>query len=152
MEVKTQRDAASPRTEAANCSDDLGYGHTVLGEEVEKLEEVLLGLLRVDLVLVALDGDLAREVHLVLFGRRILLIGCFRAAHLGVRVREQLAQARRDGNLEVSDLHTALLQCITPFSTVSEYPSRATRLVSLPEGWARMIALTICTKRKIYSY
>lgn len=114
-EVQAHGDAASPRTEATDAPDDLGDAHAMLVEVVDHLEEVVLGLVHVDLVLVPLVGNLTGEVHLVLLVVRELLVGRPCTAHLVVRVREQLAHARRDGYDEVSDLdNSALLQCKTP--------------------------------------
>lgn len=115
LKVQTHGHTACPHAEASCSPDDFGNVDALLVEVMDQFEEVILGLLRIDLALVTLVGNLAHQVHLVLLVVRELLVGRSCTAHHVVRVREQLAQARRDGYFEVSNLYnTALLQCETP--------------------------------------
>ena len=114
--VETDRHAARPLAEAPDLSDDFANGNTVPEEEVDQFEEVVLSLLLVELALLALVGDLADEIHLVLLVVHELLAGRLLTAHRGVRTREQLAKVRRDRHAEVSDHdNTALVQCDSCF-------------------------------------
>ena len=110
LKVQPHCDATRTRAEAPSGTDDLGNIDALLVEVVDHLEEVVLGLLHIDLVLVRLVGDLADEIHFVLLIVRELLVGRLCTAHHVVRVREQLAQARRDGYDKVSDLNTSFRQ------------------------------------------
>ncbi len=124
--VKAHRQTLGPRAEAPDpgvleLADDGGHGDSVLVQVVDELEEVVLGLVHVELVLVVGKDDLAEEVHLVLLLIRVLRIVRLRAAHHVVRTREHVSQLGRDGNFEVTDRYTAvLLQCEPQFSTVSD--------------------------------
>jgi len=127
--VQSRRDATRAGAEAPSIRGDARNGQAILVEVVDQLEKVLLGLHRVDLAVVTIDGNFAREVHLVLLVVRVLLIVRLRAAHLVVRTREQLAQARRDGHFEVSDHdNIALVQCNPYFQLSRHYPRGATQL------------------------